>query len=547
MTIIQGDCLEVLKTYPDNHFTSIITDPPYGLSFMGKKWDYDVPSIDIWKECLRVLKPGGTMLCFAGSRTQHRMTVNIEDAGFLIKDCLMWLYGSGFPKSTDISKQLDKIAGVERKIIGERLTGTIGRPTSDGTKPSLSNPNHGSGNQIIDVTAPSTPEAKQWDGYKSHGLKPAYEIVICGEKPFTSSDQRNIIVENLLKLEAQLWLILSAKTAEKYIGKERNEQKLANIAQWNASEYINIRESLLELMDMFQLEETVKTILNTVILWKKSLEDLWKDTNMSTIKTVINQIIDLKTLSYFLSENTLQHIIKEEIKQRGSWLNASPVAKIMNAVLKSMNATQELSVAENVISSHLTKPQGVAGKTLSPNYEPIIMAMKPNDGTYANNALKWGVSGLNIDAGRIETEDNTERPNGESVNCYGKLNYEKYSGGHPQGRFPANIILDEEAGQMLGDKARFFYTAKASKAERNGSTHPTVKPLKLMEYLIKLIMPPTNGLILDPFAGSGTTIVAATRLGYNSIGIELEEEYCNIAIKRVEYERNKTKQMEMEL
>jgi len=122
--ILTGDCLEVLKSYPDNNFTSIITDPPYGLSFMGKKWDYDVPSVEIWKECLRVLKPGGTMLCFAGSRTQHRMAVNVEDAGFLIKDCLLWLYGSGFPKATDISKQLDKIAGAEREVIGTQPAGT---------------------------------------------------------------------------------------------------------------------------------------------------------------------------------------------------------------------------------------------------------------------------------------------------------------------------------------------------------------------------------------------------------------------------------------
>jgi len=135
--IIQGDCLEVLKTYPDNHFTSVITDPPYGLFFMGKKWDYDVPSIEIWKECLRVLKPGGTLLCFAGSRTQHRMAVNIEDAGFYIKDCLMYLYGSGFPKATDVTKQLEK-------------NGTIN---------------------------------KTFEGYKSHALKPAYEPIIMAMKP----------------------------------------------------------------------------------------------------------------------------------------------------------------------------------------------------------------------------------------------------------------------------------------------------------------------------------------------------------------------------
>lgn len=96
---LHGDCLDVLKTMPDNSVDSIVTDPPYGLNFMGKKWDYDVPSEAIWVECLRVLKPGGHLLAFAGTRTQHRMAVRIEDAGFEIRDMIAWLYGSGFPKS----------------------------------------------------------------------------------------------------------------------------------------------------------------------------------------------------------------------------------------------------------------------------------------------------------------------------------------------------------------------------------------------------------------------------------------------------------------
>jgi len=121
--IIQGDCLEKLKELEDNSVDTIITDPPYGLSFMGKKWDYDVPSIEIWKECLRVLKPGGTALIFAGSRTQHRMAINVEDAGFILKDTIMWLYGSGFPKAADISKQIDKKFNAEREVVGKKITG----------------------------------------------------------------------------------------------------------------------------------------------------------------------------------------------------------------------------------------------------------------------------------------------------------------------------------------------------------------------------------------------------------------------------------------
>tara|TARA_R110000822_G_scaffold197781_4_gene335814 strand:- start:3873 stop:5003 length:1131 start_codon:yes stop_codon:yes gene_type:complete len=191
--LFHGDCLKVLSEMKDNSIDSIVTDPPYGLSFMGKKWDYDVPSVEIWREALRVLKPGGYLLSFAGSRTYHRMAVNIEDAGFEIRDQIMWVYGSGFPKSHNISKAIDKAAGAEREVIGERITGTIGRPTSDGTKPSSSNPNHGVGQQIIPITAPTTPKAKQWDGWGT-ALKPAHEPIVVARKPLIGT-----VVENVLE------------------------------------------------------------------------------------------------------------------------------------------------------------------------------------------------------------------------------------------------------------------------------------------------------------------------------------------------------------
>jgi site-specific DNA-methyltransferase (adenine-specific) len=102
--LLRGDCLQVLKTLEAESVDSVVTDPPYGLSFMGKKWDYDVPSVEIWQQCLRVLKPGGRLLAFAGTRTQHRMCVNIEDAGFEIRDMIAWVYGEGFPKGKSCLK-----------------------------------------------------------------------------------------------------------------------------------------------------------------------------------------------------------------------------------------------------------------------------------------------------------------------------------------------------------------------------------------------------------------------------------------------------------
>jgi len=129
--LLNGDCSEVLKEFPDNHFDSVVTDPPYGISFMGKKWDYDVPTVEVWAECLRVLKPGGHLLAFAGTRTQHRMAVNIEDAGFEIRDMIAWVYGSGFPKSHNLKDDWDgwgtalKPALEPITLARKPLTGTV--------------------------------------------------------------------------------------------------------------------------------------------------------------------------------------------------------------------------------------------------------------------------------------------------------------------------------------------------------------------------------------------------------------------------------------
>ena len=168
-----GDCLVVLATMPDNSVDSIVTDPPYGLSFMGKKWDYDVPSEDIWRECLRVLKPGGHLLAFAGTRTQHRMAVRIEDAGFEIRDLIAWVYGSGFPKSLDVSKAIDKAAGVAFDAVPAAGVGFMNAEGSGGYNVTK--------NQLA-RKGESTEAARQWQGWGT-ALKPALEPITVARKP----------------------------------------------------------------------------------------------------------------------------------------------------------------------------------------------------------------------------------------------------------------------------------------------------------------------------------------------------------------------------
>ena len=189
-----GDCLEVMRTLPDCSVDAVVTDPPYGLSFMGKRWDYDVPGVEVWAECLRVLKPGGHLLAFAGTRTQHRMAVRIEDGGFEIRDMIAWVYGSGFPKSLDVSKAIDKAAGAEREVVGTKLglpgyslAPDKGRNVGAGHDGSLGNPD-----AECSITAPATDAARKWHGWGT-ALKPAMEPITVARKPLIGTVAENVL------------------------------------------------------------------------------------------------------------------------------------------------------------------------------------------------------------------------------------------------------------------------------------------------------------------------------------------------------------------
>jgi hypothetical protein len=196
VTLHIGDCLDVMRTLPDASVDAVVTDPPYGLSFMGKRWDYDVPSVEVWAECLRVLKPGGHLLAFAGTRTQHRMAVRIEDAGFEIRDMIAWVYGSGFPKSLDVSKAIDRAAGAEREVVGSRkLTGTariIGGQGGATAGRSADAYDEGETRDTLAITAPATPEAQQWAGWGT-ALKPSLEPITMARKPLQGTVAANVL------------------------------------------------------------------------------------------------------------------------------------------------------------------------------------------------------------------------------------------------------------------------------------------------------------------------------------------------------------------
>jgi DNA modification methylase len=188
-----GDCIEQMRQLPPNSVDSIVTDPPYELGFMGKSWDSTgiAYSVKMWDEALRVLKPGGHLLAFSGSRTYHRMACAIEDAGFEIRDQIMWVYGSGFPKSMDVSKAIDKQAGVEREVVGQTMHARKGVAQAE-ERTTVAAGAYGEA-RLGDVTIPTTDKAKQWVGWGT-ALKPAHEPIVLARKPLIGTVATNVII-----------------------------------------------------------------------------------------------------------------------------------------------------------------------------------------------------------------------------------------------------------------------------------------------------------------------------------------------------------------
>ena len=420
--LMLGDNIEKLRELPDNFVDSIITDPPYGLSFMNKKWDYDVPSIEFWKEVYRVLKPGGHILSFGGTRTYHRMVVNIEDAGFEIRDQIMWVYGSGFPKSHNIGKAIDKIEGNDREIIpSTRHSGTIDN-----------SPYHSKG--ITEEIPTNTKGNSEYEGWGT-ALKPANEPICMARKPLSEKT----IAENVLKYGTGGINIDGSRIGtDDILGRQVSENDLG------AGQY--------------GLNDGRKT----------------KPTN----KLVGTFNDNTKGLGRFPANFIIECICDEVIP-------------------------------------------GNKGEVVKSNRKRGLI--KEWDGGHRKNPI----DNYN-DKGDIHT----------NPNCPCRL-------------------LDEQSGA-----SRFFYVPKVSKKERNlgldgfeekemntlnngignrpqenrldkpKNNHPTVKPINLLTYLVRLITPP-NGIVMDCYMGSGSVGIASLLEEFQFIGMEMDEEYFNIAEARI--------------
>jgi len=576
--ILQGDCLEELKKLEENSVDSIVTDPPYELGFMGKSWDSTgiANNVELWKECLRVIKPGGHLLAFSGTRTYHRMASAIEDAGFEVRDMIEWVYGSGFPKSLNIGKAVDKLQGNEREVVGlkrggERLISQApeGKRDGNGTWG-----NETGRNPYMDKGT------SEWEGWGT-ALKPAHEPVIVSMKPLQVEQIFAILIDNI-------WKHLPALDATNNL---RDTQATLNEVVNSVPE--NVRINFLENIDNVGFVETLTTSLATKS--KKEKESSAQENVAQSgeklsqeIKTHIGEVEDVSLVD--ISTSVQMGDISESIVLL--WKNLSEELLNQTNTLTTRMAIRKI-IELKTLRSCLIQNTGINtghSKKIPPKHEPICMARKPiSEKTVAENVLKYGTGGINIDESRVGTEEKLQPSSSTKMKFGGNAMLESKTMNDPDwiqnsnGRFPANLIHDnseevrecfpetksvkaknvqrkdcpntamsgrnyarfneEEGYDDSGNASRFFksiiYQAKASKSNRGeGNNHATVKPTALMEYLIKMVSR-EGQTILDPFAGSGTTGVACLNTNRKYILIEREEEYIKIINSRLQDKQNK--------
>ena len=477
--LLKGNCLELLAEMPDNSVDSIVTDPPYELGFMGKSWDNSgiAYNVELWSQALRVLKPGGHLLAFGGSRTYHRLASAIEDAGFEIRDQIMYLYGSGFPKSHNVSKAIDK--------------------------------NNGESDRLLRFV-----KWMKTTGLKAGQINQAIEKADVGSH-YLRLDQPAIPT-------AELWAKL--------------RPLIADVPEW-VDELVNRIEAEREVVGT-----KPSSLGGTVAAGER---------NQEIIDYHKNKIVDITAPA------------TDAAKQWDGWGTAlKPAHEPIVVARKPLIGTVATNVltygtgALNIDGSRvgtdggtkdITKGEGIKSNKVYGTYAAAT-TVDALVGRWPANVIHDGSE--EVLEGFPNTKGVVRKPTGKGI-----LN--------PETGWNANSMIDTTVRGFAdsGSAARFFYCAKASKSERNAGLeglperksdtrsdvaaglwaqmeapkanfHPTVKPLALMRYLVKLVTPP-NGTVLDPFLGSGTTAVATILEGFNWMGCEMTEDYWPIIEARV--------------
>lgn len=444
VTLLLGDCRSILPTLVDASVDAVVTDPPYELGFMGKAWDASGVAYDaeVWRQCWRVLKPGGHLVAFGAPRTYHRLAVAIEDAGFEIRDSLHWIYGSGMPKGQNIGKAVD-------------------RHRDDRT-------------QVLQVTAflAAARDAAGWTTRR---------------------------IDDLFGFNgmASHWTAIASKAAS-----------VPTMEQW-----VQLREAL------GFTDNDVDALVAELNGRKGNLGEAWAQREVTGQGHRVRGESDVQIAPVSTGDYDITAPATDAARQWHGW-----------------------------------------NTQLRPAHEPIILARKSTgfDSTVAN-VLRHGTGALNIDATRTvagqDYRDKCASVVGIDSPRNGDTGGERYGAredsAHTAGRWPTNVVLSHGPDcadrcapgcpvSDLGAEARFFpvfrYEAKAPASERprlaDGTAHPTVKPVSLMSWLVRLVTPPA-GLVLDPFAGSGTTLEAAVAEGMRTVGIEQHQPYADLCVARL--------------
>jgi len=485
-TIHNGDCLEVLRTLPDASVDAVVTDPPYGLSFMGKRWDYDVPSVEVWAECLRVLKPGGHLLAFAGTRTQHRMAVRIEDAGFEIRDMIAWVYGSGFPKSLDVSKAIDKRGG------NAHLTAEIGA--------ALKAARNSRGITATEADRVYCGGVTLWSWYEG---RPA------GQQMPTAEAMAKIAAD---WPELQHYADLIAEAEREVVGRKRTGDPVS----WYAESAR--RDGVVDI---------TAPATDAARQWSG-----WG----TALKPAMEPItVARKPLIGTVAANVLQHGTGA-INVDGCRVEGEPW-KAHSAT--GLGSVKFFTAGETPVIDKAPHDLGRWPANLIHDGSEEVVGLFPQAGggygvrgkggqTYASG--KGFANTLALTGQEVGYGDSGSAA--RFFYCAKASKRDRDEGCEGMEERPA---FDNPNGSMGGNMG--------SRSGPRRNHHPTVKPTDLMRYLCRLVTPP-GGVVLDPFTGSGSTGKAAILERFNFIGIEREAEYCEIARARIsKAERDVSKEL----
>jgi site-specific DNA-methyltransferase (adenine-specific) len=544
VTLYSGDLRNVLPALPECSVDCVVTDPPYGYSFMGKDWDHSVPGSEYWKEVLRVCKPGAILLAFGGTRTFHRLTCAIEDAGWEIRDCLMWLYGSGFPKSLDISKAIDKAAGAKREVVGSK----VGLPGYSLKHQGVGGVLAGRADGSLDnsegecaITAPATDLAKQWQGYGT-ALKPSWEPIILAMKPLDGTFANNAEKHGVAGLNIDACRIATEENLNGgAYAKNGSRSKLVDDKREGAA------------AGMFQSGKTVGQeyvqpvgrFPANLLLDEEAAKQL--DEQTGTLKSGTNctrtkpgtgyhgnigKAGDVQT-TYGDSGGASRFYRVISCQDQNHHLNSVNTVEIG---FNPQSVAEDSVLALAVILEHLGET--VSNEPLARFIADMRNVLSDSTKTGTQTILSSGEKCVQESKHMLMEQLKLDPVNcaeiSKQTNIITTIQNLLCTSGFVDLVMSSNILKSWAVGEVVCPKNRFKYCAKASKKERgDGNDHSTVKPLSLMEYLLTLCSTPTGGVVLDPFAGSGTTLVAAKRLGRTCIGVELLEHNCEIAKSRI--------------